>query len=201
MGHLRRERPVVNADQRLASPAPPDTHQAGAPAPRAFVELYENNYRDLLRLVIRLGATLPEAEDAVADALTEVFGRWSDVRNPLGYARKAAASNFIKVRTRGLDRTRRRLVERAAAEPSPAAGPEFDAAENNEWVRRLLSVLPPAERVVMALTVDGYQPIEIAGLLAKSQTSVRRNLCDGRRRLIDHLRQDGGIATPGKAER
>ncbi|MEV4517873.1 hypothetical protein AB0K00_54050 [Dactylosporangium sp. NPDC049525] len=46
--------------------------------------------------MIRIGASLQEAEDAVADAMTDVFNRWSQLRNPLGYPRTAATSNFVK---------------------------------------------------------------------------------------------------------
>jgi RNA polymerase sigma factor (sigma-70 family) len=194
--HMRRERPVANADQHLASHSPPSAHRVGMPAPRSFTDLYEDSYRDLLGTVIRIGATLEEAEDAVAEALAEVLHRWPDLREPLAYARTAAMSNFIKARTRGLDRTRARMLERGAASPSTAEDPELAAAENAEWVHQLLAVLPPAEKAVMALTVDGYRPIEIADMLGKTQPAVRRNLHDGRHRLIRYLQQHDGQRQP-----
>jgi hypothetical protein len=41
--------------------------------------------------VIRIGASLQEAEDAAADAMTDVFNRWSKLRDPLGYERAFAS--------------------------------------------------------------------------------------------------------------
>ncbi len=180
---------MVDVNQRLARPAPPPPNTHPVAAPRAFTDLYTTHYPALLRTVMHIGATEHEAEDAVADAMAEVLRHWPRLTNPVAYARTAAASNFIKARTRGLDRIRRRMIERGIASTPAAEDPDLTEAENTEWVRQHLAALPPAEHAVMALTFDDYQPVEIAAILGKSQAAVRRNLHDARHRLMKILQQ------------
>jgi RNA polymerase sigma factor (sigma-70 family) len=64
--------------------------------------------------------------------------------------------------------------------------PDTDGAEDSEQVgqvRAYLAGLPPAQREVMALTIDDYSPIEIAHMLGKKPETVRANLREARRRL------------------
>jgi DNA-directed RNA polymerase specialized sigma24 family protein len=53
-------------------------------------------------------------------------------------------------------------------------------------VLALLRALPPAQREVLALAADGFEPGEIAEITGQHTATVRSNLRHGRRRLI-HL--------------
>jgi hypothetical protein len=72
----------------------------------------------VLRDVIFTGGNLHEAEDALSLAMTEVFQRWDTITNPRAYARRAAISNLIKIKQRGLARIRDRLVEQGDFPPA-----------------------------------------------------------------------------------
>lgn len=59
--------------------------------------------------------------------------------------------------------------------------------EDGRSVLRLLETLPPAQREVLALAVDGFTPTEIAELLGKTRAAVRKNLQFARERLKHEL--------------
>jgi DNA-directed RNA polymerase specialized sigma24 family protein len=126
--------------------------------------------------------------------MEEVLRRWTEINHPQAYARRAVMSNLVKDKTRGLDRVRRReaQVVQTAAEGGDDAG--LVMWEDQEWVRELLESLPPAQRAVMALVVDGFSADEVAFLLGKSPGAVRQNLCDARVRLKAAL-QDERLGT------
>jgi RNA polymerase sigma factor (sigma-70 family) len=189
---------VVHADKGLAQATPAPRVVQGPPAPPEFVEFYRAHHRALLRTAMYVGATEPEAEDALAETMKEMLRRWPEVTNPLAYAHRAVVSNFVKDRTRGLGRVRRRMVEQGAGLSQGADDPGLTTAEGIEWVRQLLAPLPPGERAVMALVVDGYTPTEIAERLGRSPQAVRHSLSDARRRLKQLLRQHDGERQAGR---
>ncbi|GLL08019.1 RNA polymerase sigma factor [Dactylosporangium matsuzakiense] len=180
---------MVDADQRLARPAPSpsDVPSPAAVAPRAFTDMYTAAYRDLMRTVLHLGATEQEAEDAISDAMLDTLIRWTEIDNPVAYARTAAKTNFLKARARGTKRICQRMVERGAVDPVARVDSDLEASEHAEWVRQHLAVLTPAERAAIAFAIDGYTIKEIAAMLGKNEPAVRRNLHDGRQRLKRHL--------------
>jgi hypothetical protein len=85
----------------------------------AFEEFFRASYQLLVgEIVVFAGGNLVEAQDAVADAMTEVLQRWDAIENPRAYARRAAVSNLIKNKQRGLPRIRERLIERGMSSQS-----------------------------------------------------------------------------------
>ncbi len=71
--------------------------------------------------------------------------------------------------------------------------------EERHEVLRLLNLLPPRQRQVMAWTYDGSSPADIAAELNISAEAVRTNLKRARRTLATHLElleerpQGGGL--------
>jgi RNA polymerase sigma factor (sigma-70 family) len=179
----------VDADKGLAQATPaPLLDQCGPPT--GFVEFYRVHYREVVRTARYAGASRHEAEEAAAEAMREVLEHWARLDDPLAYARRAAVSNFLKEKTRGLNRIRRRQVERGAGTAEAAEDPNLTIWENNQWVIRMLASLPRGQRDVMALIVDGFTPPEIATLLGRTPAAIRRSLCDARRRLTETMRQE-----------
>jgi len=192
---------VVDANQGLARVMPPPRAARSNPAPAACVRFFRAHYRTLVRVALFTGATKAEADDAAAATLQEVLLRWDGLTDPLAWARQAVVSNFIKDRTRGPDRVRRRMVERGTATPVMAEDPHLAGVETTDQMRQILAGLPRGEREVMALIVDGLTPAEAAEWLGRTPAAVRRSLCDARRRvrqaLAEQDEQDRGLAGRG----
>jgi RNA polymerase sigma factor (sigma-70 family) len=168
---------------------------------KAFEEFYRDAYRPLVRDVLFVGWDLDEAEDAVSAAMLEVLQRWESIAHPRAYARRAAISNLIKNKERGLKRTRERLVQRGAVPPEHDLDPGLMVWEQQEWVTLHLKRLPPAQRKVLALLVDGHTPQEIAQLLGNTEEAVRQALCAARKRLRKILAETGKPKPPPRHPR
>ena len=152
-----------------------------------FTELFSPVYQPLLRDVILAGATVPEAEDALQDTLTEVLRRWDEIENPVAWTRKAAITNMIKAKQRGPGRLRQRQIERRDYRPDGDEDPRLLIWEQAEWIAQVLSSLPPAQREVLAFVIDEFEPVEIAHLLGKTEAAVRQNLCAARKTLKQRI--------------
>lgn len=160
-----------------------------ATPPLGFEGFFREHYKPLLQFLMYVGATRHEADDAVASAMAELLRRWGEVTDPAAYARKAAMHNFIKTKTRDKDRTHLRPERDESSELVPDAGaydPALSVWEDWQWVRQLLDSLPPTQRAVMSLIIDGYPATKIAELLGKTSDTVRQNLRLARLRLRQH---------------
>jgi RNA polymerase sigma-70 factor (ECF subfamily) len=180
---------VAQVDKaQVQASAAPRVERSLCPA-RDFESFFHAYYRDLLKIAMYVGATKQEAEDAVMATMEELLRRWGQIDSQFAYARRAVVSNFLKDKTRGLDRVRHRQVERGDAPPEADEDPGLTAWEDRQWVIQILESLPPAQREAMAFIVDSFTPVEVASLLGKTPAAVRRNLCDARHRLRAALRQ------------
>ena len=167
----------------------------------AFEDFYRDAYQPLLRDVIFAGGTLHEAEDAVSAAMTEALQRWDAIENPRGYTRRAAISNLIKNKQRGLPRIRERLISRGFVPLDNDLDPGLTAWEQQEWVTLLLNSLPLAQREVVACMVDMFTQKEIAQLFGKTEVAVRQNLCAARKRLMSCLAETDDAGGEGTTPR
>jgi RNA polymerase sigma factor (sigma-70 family) len=177
---------VVDKQAIARTKLSPEAVQPAAP-PAGFVAFFRAEHRKLMAVVMSVGATLEEAEEAAASAMEEVLRRWDQIGAPLAYAKQAALSSFYKEKERGLDRTRQRLKQGAEARRDGAGDAGLNVWEDRQWVMQILGSLPPAQREVLALVVDGFTPAEIARLLGKTPDAVRQNLCAARARLARAL--------------
>lgn len=66
-----------------------------------------------------------------------------------------------------------------------------EAWEQRHEILRLLAGLPPRQRQVLAWTLDGYTPAEIAEVLAITPEAVRASLMKARRALAEYLGMTG----------
>jgi RNA polymerase sigma factor (sigma-70 family) len=198
----------VQEPKQTAARATPATEEAAIPAAQiipapaglyspGFVEFYKAHYRDLIKDAMYMGATLPQAEDAVQKTLEEMLRRWPVLGEPLAYSRKATVHNLIKEKTRGPQRVARRLAEKGHwSRQEGAEDPGLTVWEDSQWVDQVLGRLPRAQREVMECIVRDIDPGEIAAVLGKTKEAVRRNLCDARARLRRELNPDGTPKQP-----
>lgn len=156
--------------------------------PLAFETYFRARFRPLMRfLMICEGANLTEAEDAVAEAMSDAAARWESIDSPDAWVRQAARRSLINGRQRDRRRGRlTRLAERLTRRPVDAG--DFD--HGLEVVLSRLGALPPAQREVLALTYDDFSPAEIAEMLGKDPQTVRSNLRAARRTLAAVIRAE-----------
>lgn len=135
----------------------------------------------LLRTAYLMAGDLPEAEDAVQEALFRIARRWPRVRKmerPLAYARRTLVNVMIDS---AAHRSRRRAELAEWARGDRSAGPGDSAAErafqqvdNRFDVAAALAVLPPRQRAVIVLRywADMTEP-EVATALGCSVGTVK----------------------------
>ncbi|GAA2490286.1 RNA polymerase sigma factor [Winogradskya humida] len=153
-----------------------------------FKSFYRQDYTRLIRFVIGLGAILEEAQDVAQEAMKAALIKWSEIQYPHAFVRKAARGIFLRGRSGDRARMRReftaRRIEAAAAAP-------FSFDQETSYVLDLVKSLPPAQREVMAWTIDGFEPAEIAAAIGKRPETVRTNLSHARRALQQKLMRHG----------
>jgi RNA polymerase sigma-70 factor (ECF subfamily) len=172
-------------------PSAEDTPGHGADRERdgSFDEFFRREYRAIVKAVMYAGAGLEDAEDSASTAMIEAYLSWSLLVNPVAWVRTAAIHNFVhnvrRERKRPALETRATRLDRALSPPTADEG-------DDGLVVTALRGLPPAQRTVMALVLDGYEPVEIAELLGTIPDTVRSNLRHAKHRLRCDLRDFDG---------
>ena|SRR5437773_4198755 len=141
-----------------------------------FVEFYCSSDKKIMRFVMRLGGTLQEAEDAMQEAMTAVYGAWDRMTHPSAYARVVAERSYLASTAR---HRREREKLRLADWTIPVPAPDPDGvifAEEARQVMTALRSLPYGQRRVLAWVMDGYSTKEIAAALGKPEVTVRSTL-------------------------
>ena len=177
--------------------------------PREFEAFYAIQYPKLVKILMVMGATLEEAEDAAQQALKDFFRRARARRgassNTGGYACVAAIRYFLKQRERDRDRLPREL-RGGHLTRSVCLDDDLAALEGEQWVEDVLVTLTPAQRDVIRLVMAGASTHEIAAELGKTDATVRQLRKTGRDRLkghpeiAQHAPRETQPQTPGAGE-
>lgn len=168
-------------DHRLPSDTQLSEHQKAD-----FTEFYRQNMPRLTLFIIRLGASFSEASDVAQQAFARAYPKWPSIHNHAAYLWSAAKNELIR-------RAASNLRETSVAElPDSATTPDL-CVRKIEFHQEAISVihaissLPPRQREVMAFTLDGFTPKEIAEILGTSPGTVRGSLLKARRELRARL--------------
>jgi RNA polymerase sigma-70 factor (ECF subfamily) len=148
----------------------------------SFAAFYRGAIRPLVAFLINQGAAVDVAADIAQDTMTAAYQHWSDLHSPRGWVHKVASRAFVR-KVASVEVSEYPVGE--VPEPtSLLARP--DAIE--EWEAHhdalpMLRSLPPRQRQVMAWTLAGFTPTDIAEHLGGNLTSeaVRANLAKARR--------------------
>ncbi|MGH3976340.1 MAG: sigma-70 family RNA polymerase sigma factor [Pseudonocardiaceae bacterium] len=153
-----------------------------------FNGFFRKEYSRVVKVVMYAGATLEESEDAVSSAMAQAYARWPWLTQPDAWVRTVALRSYLKKVAK--DRRRGQLEMTAARQDCLDRVPVGVHEEPDERSRviAVLSCLPPAQRTVMALTLDGYTPTEIAQMLHQRAETVRSNLRHARWKLRGELK-------------
>ena len=145
-----------------------------------FVSFFHERFGRTVVLLISMGASRADAEDAAQEAMILAWEKWESVRDPAAWIRTVAVRAYIKrARARGNQAV---SLEESAYEPAADGDLGIFAAEQ-QHVLRLLRGLPPGQRTVAALFYDGLTCEEIAELVERSPGTVRSQLRNARNSL------------------
>jgi RNA polymerase sigma factor (sigma-70 family) len=173
------------------APRPPQWMAAPPPEPPGtdggFSAFYREFVTRLVAFLVWQGARLPDAADIAQDTMIKAFQRWATIDQPEAWARRVASRELV--------RRFARVVEDLCPEPPECSllpsRTNVEAWEQRHEVLRLLALLPPRQRQVLAWNLDGYPPAEVAEELAITPEAVRASLMKARRALAGYLGMAG----------
>jgi RNA polymerase sigma factor (sigma-70 family) len=171
--------PVQAADQLSA--------RINAPLPvldvAGFTAFYRAEVTTLVRFLLNLGATLTDAADLAQDTMIDAYKSWCSIQRPRAWIRRVASRKYGH-RRYGIEV----LFDPVDGGPL-LAQTHLDQRdwEHRQEILRLVANLPWRQRQVMAWTIDGYEPHEIASELGIKPEAVRGSLKLARRALAAQL--------------
>ena len=149
----------------------------------SFNAFYRSFTPTLVAFLVWQGASLADAADVAQEAMIQAYQRWPTIRHPQAWTRRVASRAY----TRRVASIEDLVPSLASITPLLPVETDVAAWEQRHDVLRLLAVLPPRQRQVMAWTLDGYTPSEIAKELIMTPESVRTNLVKARRSLAAQI--------------
>lgn len=149
----------------------------------AYAAFYRAQASGLVRFLVWMGARLSDAADLAQDTMIEAFDKWQTIEHPRGWVRRVASRKYLR---RCLNRAEE-PVDQVDGRPLLPACHDLADWEQHGEILRLLALLPPRQRQVMAWTYDGYEPHEIAAELGITAEAVRSSLKLARRKLAQQL--------------
>ncbi len=145
-----------------------------------FVSFFQQRFSRITILLIAMGASRADAEDATQEAMILAWQQWDSIREPAAWIRTVAVRAFWRHVGTQPDRT----VQLEDISSEPTIDPDLGMfALEQQHILRLLRGLPSEQRTVAALSYDGLSCEEIAELTGKSSATVRSNLRHARRAL------------------
>jgi len=163
-----------------------DAQIVAAPDLDAF---YEANFDRICRkLAVVFRGDVSHAEDITQEAFAIAYRNWpriSAMVNPYGYVAKIAwrlAMKWLEAQRRG----RRTRADLAVVTPSADAGGVSDIRID---LGRALDRLPEQLRTVAGLSLLGYAPKDIAGILGIPPATARTRLKRARDRLVELMQE------------
>ncbi|MFI0453688.1 RNA polymerase sigma factor [Actinomadura sp. 6N118] len=150
----------------------------------SFDDYYRSDLTTLTRFLLHLGASIEDAQDVAQEAMLAVLSQWRSVDDPQAYARATAKTIFMRrigKAKRDQDAAKRAWI------PEQLRSPFISFAAEVESVMQMLRTLPLEQREVMAWTLDGYTPSQIAEATNQKAATVRSHLRHARTSLKNQL--------------
>lgn len=166
-----------------AGPVPGEKTPAGKDE---FAAFYREHFRRLVAYLVYQGAMVSLATDLAQDAMITAYRRWPELTSPRAYVWKVAGRAFIRHVVDAAELPADQVPEPASALPRPG---DAEAWVQEQQVISVLRALPPRQCQVLALTIDGWAPGEIAEMLGIDSAAVRSSLMKARRSADEHHRR------------
>jgi RNA polymerase sigma factor (sigma-70 family) len=155
-----------------------------------FSAFYRAETKDLVNFLLWMGASIADATDIAQDTMIEAYRAWPSIRHPRAWIRRVASRGYARHHLKP-DETTTGLIDNDHS-GLLAAHRDLAEWEQQHDILRLLATLPWRQRQVMAWSLDGYQPQEIAAELNISSDAVRSSLKLARRALAARIGEAGG---------
>ncbi|MFF9186436.1 sigma-70 family RNA polymerase sigma factor [Streptomyces misionensis] len=153
-----------------------------------FSAFYRATLRPLVQFLINQGTSVYLAADIAQDTMTKAYRRWTEIDQPRAWAHRVASRALVRHLSRVMEDPTDTIPEPTSLMPRPDAALEWEARQSTLAV---LQALPPRQRQVLAWTLNGHTPAEIAAELSMTPEAVRSSLKKGRRAATQHLHQSG----------
>ncbi|MFF7592985.1 RNA polymerase sigma factor [Kitasatospora purpeofusca] len=157
-------------------PAPADGSGAGA-RHGEFAYFYRTCLRRLVAFLMWQGAPAALAADLAQDTMVKAYERWDRIQSPEAWCRRVASRELVRAFSQVEDSIEELALEPTSLLPAPGHAAEW---EDEQEILRLLGGLPARQRQVLAWTLDGYTPTEIAAELGMRPAAVRASLFKAR---------------------
>ncbi|WP_329044607.1 LuxR C-terminal-related transcriptional regulator [Amycolatopsis sp. NBC_01488] len=153
-----------------------------------FDAFFRADFPSLVAFLCKAGFEVETARDIAAEAMLHALEAWPTLEDPRAWVRRVAG--------RLLD-----AVDDARADWTLAGDPRDDeklgaVADQHADLLELLAALPGRQRIVLAWSLDGFTPTQIATALRIAPATVRSNLRHVRDRLRRHR-----VVRPGRRDR
>jgi len=152
-----------------------------------FKLFYREALPGLVAFLVWVGVPVVDAADVAQNTMIKAFVHWPTIDHPHAWIRRVASRNWAKILASPTETAVGDIPERAPLLQIS----DVSAWETRHDVLRALKDLPPRQRQVLAWTLDGFTPSEIAAELGMTAEAVRSSLRRARRALSLHL-ADGG---------
>lgn len=160
-----------------AQEAPATSGPAAATLDEEFSAFYLATVRPLAGFLIHQGAPLALAADIAQETMVKAYRRWTSLRNPGAWVHTVASRALIRSQTDLRERPVEELPEPSALLPRPDAYADVEVRHD---LVRVLRHLAPRQRQVMAWTLSGFTPAEIAEELGMTPNAVSASLRQAR---------------------
>lgn len=153
-----------------------------------FSNFYRATMRSLVQFLINQGSSVHLAADIAQETMTKAYRRWTEIEHPRAWVHRVASRALVRHFARVVEDPTDSVPEPTSLVPLPDAAGEWEAKQNT---LRVLQSLPPRQRQIMAWTLNGYTPTEIAVELGIAPEAVRSSLMKARRTATQHIDQSG----------
>lgn len=166
-----------------------ERHRARHVLHEEFSDFYRTTIRRLVSFLLSLGASLSTASEVAQESMIKAYLRWDEIQKPQAWVYKVASRELV----RKIADIREELVEQVPEPTSLLPRPDaFEEWEVQQEMLRMLMDLPQRQRQILAWTLNGYAPTEIAEQLRLTPDSVRASLMKARRAAAGYIEDREG---------
>ncbi|MCH0573456.1 sigma-70 family RNA polymerase sigma factor [Streptomyces sp. MUM 136J] len=184
--------PAHGTDRPATESAPPGSpgQRQGArqQTDQEFSAFYRENIRPLTGFLINHGVSVEVAADIAQEVMTDAYRNWGQITYPKPWVHKAASRALVR-KVASVEEPVDDLPEPTSLVPRPDAIAEWEAQHD---ALPLLRSLPMKQRQVMAWTLAGFTPTDIADHLGLPAENVRANLKKARCTAVAYLKAREG---------
>lgn len=150
----------------------------------AFSRFYRAYLPRLTAYLVYQGAPVDRAAEFVQDTMVQAYRKWHEINSPESWAYTVAYRTFLRYAMRVEEEPVGEVPEPSTLLRRPEA---TEGWLQEQEIVRVLRGLPARQRQVLALTLDGWAPTEIAKLIGIEGAAVRSNLFKARKSVAQYL--------------